>query len=285
MPHWDINGSVEVAYADNAFTSIGQRQLQIYRVHTSYRPRTWATVVGSYSDRERHNNTNNNIDSINAGDVNYNGPIEHADHNRIGSVGVVMSPNEHYSFNLNYSYSDVYSTTNICYASGAAAGIPGAAQVTSSGTPNLCIGNSTWFAKDFMHAPTNIGSAAVTMNLIDKLQMNVGYMISAVKGSRFFNDARDVNGSMVSTWQTPFVGFNYTMHPGFVWKAQYNYYGYGEGGPSGAPLCSFATSPTTATFPCAASGFPTGVTLGSAGATLPRNFHANNVTFAVHKEF
>jgi hypothetical protein len=136
-----------------------------------------------------------------------------------------------------------------------------------------------------MHAPTNIGSAAVTFNVTGKVQTNVGYMISAVNGSRFFNDARDVNGSMESTWQTPYFNVNYTMHPGLVWKAEYNFYGYGEGGPSGAPLCSNATSPTAVIFPCASSPQPTGLTIGPAGATLPRNFHANNVTLGVHYEF
>jgi hypothetical protein len=283
--NWDLNGSAEYAYADNAFTSIGQRQLAIYRIHTLYRPRTWATITGSYSDRERHNNTNNNIDSVVAGDANYSGPINHIDYNRIGSVGLVMLPNERYNFNFSYSYSDVFAGTNICYASGATATVPGAAQVTSSGAPNLCVGNNTWFARDFLHAPTNIGSAAITLSATNKLQANVGYMISAVHGSRFFNDARDVNGLVESTWQMPFFNVNYTMHPGLVWKAEYNYYGYGEGGPSGAPLCSNVTSPTAVITPCAASTFPTGLTIGPPGATSPRNFHANNVTLGVHFEF
>ena len=28
------------------------------------------------------------------------------------------------------------------------------------------------------------------------------------------------------------------MHPGLIWKAEYNYYGYGEGGRSGAQYCN-----------------------------------------------
>src|ERR1017187_5761179 len=50
---WDLNGTVEMGYADNAFTAVGQRQFKQYRVHTLYKPKTWATVSGSYSDRER----------------------------------------------------------------------------------------------------------------------------------------------------------------------------------------------------------------------------------------
>ncbi len=43
---------------------------------------------------------------------------------------------------------------------------------------------------------------------------DLGYRISAVNGSRFFNDAREVNGSLVSTYQSPFVNFSWDSHPG-----------------------------------------------------------------------
>ena len=55
---------------------------------------------------------------------------------------------------------------------------------------------------------------------------------------------------MVSAYQSPYVKFAYTMRPNIVWNAQYNYYGYGEGGVSGATLCSTATSPTAVVTPC-----------------------------------
>jgi hypothetical protein len=288
---WDLNGTVEIGYADNAFTAVGQRQFKQYRVHTLYKPKTWATITGSYSDRERHNNTNNNQDVVAAGDANYNGPLNHVDYTRVGSMGLALAPSEHYGLNLNYSYSDVYAATNICYSSGAAAAtattpaFAGAATVTSSGAPNLCSGNATWLARDFMNAPTQFGLVSLSYNPTDKVHSNLGYTASAVNGSRFFNDARDVNGSMVSTYQSPFVNLSYIMHPGLIWKAQFNYYGYGEGGASGSPLCSTATSLTATITPCATIGVPTGLTEGTAGATAPRVFHANNVTLGVHYEF
>jgi hypothetical protein len=289
---WNVNGSAEIGYADNAFTAVGQRQFKLFRVHTLYKPKTWATISGSYSDRERHNNTNNNQDVVAAGDANYNGPLNHIDYSRIGSMGLALAPNDHYGVNLNYSYSDVYAATNICYSNGAAPAtattpaFAGAATVTASGAPHLCVGNATWFARDFMDAPTQFGSVSLFYSPTDKVRSNLGYTASAVNGSRFFNDAREVNGSMVSNYQSPFVDVSYTMHPGLIWKAQFNYYGYGEGGASGAPLCSSsATSPTATITPCATIGVPTGMTEGTAGATAPRVFHANNVTLGVHYEF
>jgi hypothetical protein len=209
----------------------------------------------------------------------------------------VLAPNEHYSINLNYSYSDVYSATNICYNNGAAAAsattpfVPGAATVLSNGVANLCVGSTTWFARDFQDAPTQFGMIGISYTPVNKARLGAGYSASAVNGSRFFNDARDVNGSMVSTYQSPYLNFAYTMHPGLIWKGEYNYYGYSEGGPSGALLCatSAASATNTPTVVSCTSpslgGVPVGLTEGSAGATLPRVFHANNVTLGVHYEF
>lgn len=285
--NWDLNGTVEIGYFDNALTTVLPRQFKQYRLHTIYRPKTWATIAGSFSDRERHNNT-----FVPSQDEPYLGPVNHVDYARMGSVNAVLAPNDRYSLDLMYSFNRVFAATNICYSNGATPTAPGAATITASGAPNLCpppvttppTAPSTWYARDFMDAPTNIGSGGITYNATEKAHLGLGYVISSVNGSRFFNDARDVNGSMVSTYQTPYANMAYTMRPGLIWKAEYNFYGYGEGGSSGAQLCSTTTSLTSVIVPCAS--LPgTGVTLGSAGATLPRNFHSNNVTLGVHYEF
>jgi hypothetical protein len=82
----------------------------------------------------------------------------------------------------------------------------------------------------------------------------------------------------------------WTIHPGLIWRAEYNYFGYGEGGPSGAPYCSASNPTPTApapVVPCNSSSLagPTGLTESSAGLSAPRNFHANNVTLGMHYEF
>lgn len=298
---WDVNGSVEVGYDDNAFTPVSPRQFQMYRFHTLYRASSIATFTGSFSDRERHNNTSNvpaesflpNPANANkAPDLtNYGIPIDHVDQSRIGSVGVVLTPNARYSFNFNYSYSDVYAATNICYNNGATATAPGAATVTGNGAPNLCVplnttaAPSTWFGRDFMDAPTNFGSVGLTFSPIDKFKADLGYTVSAVNGRRFFNDARDVNGSLVSTYQSPLVRLAWTFRPGLTWRAEYNFYGYGEGGPSGAALCSTSTSLTSSVVPCTSLPYQTGLTEAPSGLTTPRNFHANNLTLAMHYDF
>jgi hypothetical protein len=291
---WSLNGTVEVLYADNAFTPVGPRQTRHYRVHTIYRPKPWATISGAWNDLERHNNTNNNQSAIAAGDDPFEGPLNHVDHSRIVSLGAVLSPNEHFGIDLNYAYSGVYAATNICYDNGASATLPGTASTNSSGGPNVCQGvyarGSTtqladWYARDFMNAPTQFGSVALNLSPVKAIHSNLGYRISSVNGSQFFNDARSVNGSLDSTYQSPFVNVAWTLHPGLIWKAEYNFYDYGEGGPSGPQYCSTSTTLTSTVVPCTSLPETTGLTESPAGLTAPRNFHANNVTLGLHYEF
>ncbi|MBB6143533.1 hypothetical protein HNQ77_001482 [Silvibacterium bohemicum] len=293
--HWDINGSVETLYADNAFTPVSPRETQHYRVHTMYRPKPWVTLSGVFNDLERHNNTNNNQAGVAAGDATYAGPISHVDRSRLVSVGAQLLPNERYGFDLNYGYSDVYASTNICYDAQASSAFPGAASPTGTACPGATVRGTTYYefgpVKDFMSAPTQYGSVAFNYSPITSIHSSIGYTISAVNGSRFFNDARDVNGSLVSTYQSPEVSLAWTVHKGWIWKAQYRFYGYGEGGSSGAPFCS-TSNPTPASpapvVPCNSptlAGLQTGLTLSPAGETAPRNFHANNLTLGMHYEF
>jgi hypothetical protein len=288
--HWTLNGTADFSYSDNAFTPVSPRQLRHYRIHTSYRPKSWMTLSGAFNDLERHNNT------YNTGTANLDGPLGHVDHSRVVSLGAVLSPNEHYGFDFNYSYSDVYTSTNICYLSGAVTGAPGTepslpgAASTSAGANNICPSLTTEWGpvKDFMDAPTQYASMALTLSPSKIIHSDIGYRISAVSGNQFFNDAQEVNGSLQSAYQSPFVNVAWTVKPNWIWRVEYNYYGYGEGGPSGAPLCSLATSPTAPVVACnspSLAGLPTGLTEPSSGLTAARNFHANNVTLSMHYEF
>jgi hypothetical protein len=279
---WTVNGTLEFLYDDNAFTPVSPRQTRHYRFHTRYKVKPWAILSGAYNDLERHNNTNN------TGTPSVDGPLAHVDYSRVGSIGLSLAPNDHYSLDVNYSYSDIYIATNICYLNGASVAIPGTASTTSSGAPNLCPNTLTdWAAKDFANAPTQYASIDVSYSPNKAVRTVAGYRISAVSGNQFFADAQQVNGSLQSAYQSPFLNVAWTVHPGWIWRAEYNYYGYGEGGPSGAPFCSTSTAATAAVVPCNSSTLtgPTGLTEPSSGLSAPRNFHGNILTLGMHYEF
>jgi hypothetical protein len=288
---WRMNGTVELLYDDNALTPIGARQTRHYRYHTLYKIRPWATFSGAFNDLERHNNT------FNTGVAPIDGPLQHVDHTRNVGVGLTVAPNEHYGFDINYDYSDVYFSTNVCYLNGATATLPGTASTTTSGAPNICPGVfvrgsttvlSDWGpTRDFMDAPTQFASVGANYSPGTKVRFAAGYRLSSVSGNQFFADAQQVNGSLQSAYQSPYFNAAWTVHKGWIWKSEYNYYGYGEGGPSGAPFCSNSTSSTSVVLPCNSpllSG-PTGLTEPSSGLSAPRNVHANVVTLSMHYEF
>ena len=314
--NWELNGTVEMIYDDNVFTPVSPRQTQHYRVHTLYRPRPWATLSAAYNDLERHNNTNNTGTVSFAADGVTPMALDHVDHSRVVSLSAALYPNPHYGFDLSYAYTDLYTSTNSCFQAAATVQpalttggpttvVPGAAFETTPGTPTALLcglvpaesghGVALFLGpvRDFADAPTQYGSAALALSPATKLRSDIGYRISSVNGSRLFSQAQDVNGTLVSTYQSPFVNLAYTMHPGFIWKAEYNFYGYGEGGPSGAQYCNANASITTSyagatipVVPCS-SVANTSMSPGTPvyGFTAPRNFHANNVVLGVHYEF
>ncbi|MGO8719624.1 MAG: hypothetical protein ACLQMO_10435 [Acidobacteriaceae bacterium] len=289
--HWDVNGSLGLLYADNAFTPLTPRRTQRYRLHTLYIPKSWLTVSAAYNDVERQNNTNN------TGAPSAAGPLDHVDHSRVFSLGATVTRNEHYGLDFNYAYSDVYSSTNICYDADASATLPGAATPSGTACPGGTVRGASYYqfgpVKDFMDAPTQYASAALSLSPTNRIHSSIGYTISSVNGSRFFNDARDVNGSLVSTYQSPYVRVAYAVRKSWIWNAEYNYYGYGEGGPSGAQYCTTSSTlpipgtnaPVVACNDPSLAGLQTGLTISPAGETAPRNFHANNVTLGMRYEF
>jgi hypothetical protein len=300
---WNLNGSVEMLYSDNVFTPVAPRQTQHYRFHTLYRPKSWATISGVYNDLERHNNTNNTGAVPAAGGLpaaTYDGPLDHVEHSRAVSLGANLMPTEHFGLDLNYVYTDVYTATNICFQ-GAAGFLPGGAiaPAAANATGALCSpvaaghGSNTilFLGRDFEDAPTQYGSASLAMSPNKKFHSDIGYRISAVKGSRFFTDAGDVNGALVSNYQTPFLNVAWTIHPGLTWKAEYDYISYGEGGASGAQWCNdnpglaVGSAGPVPVVPCSSVANTAMSSGGTSGFTAARSFRADNLMLGLHYEF
>jgi hypothetical protein len=231
-PQWRVNGSVEAMYANRTYTQISPRALQHYQVRASYKPKDWATISGAFNDLERRNN------------VAY---VNHLDHSRSMTLGASLMPNEHYGLELNYGYVDVFSQTSLCFtATPAPAGSTGVPAGTGCGT-NTLLGNG------YYDAPTQYGSIGITLAPVKKLRSSLGYRMSAVSGNTEFLNPRQVSGSLQSQYQSPYFNAAWTVHPGWIWKGEWNYYGYGEGTPI--------------------------------GPTLPRSFRGNVYTLGMHYEF
>jgi len=214
-PQLRVNFNLDLMYADNSFTRISPRQLQHYVIRSTYKPRTWATFSGTVNIFE----SRDNVQTVN-----------HLEHNRDFSFAAAISPSERWSVDLDYSYNSVYSSTLECYASTPpppTAGV-GPSVCVAAGTPQTSTG--------YYNAPTQFGSIGFMFVPVKRVHFNAGYRMSAVNGAVDFINIRQVPGSLQSQWQTPYGHLVFELAPGWTWKADYNYYSYGEGTPIGPTL-------------------------------------------------
>jgi hypothetical protein len=227
-----INFNFDGMYADNTFTRISPRQLQHYVGRAIYQPRPWLNFSGAVNIYEARNNVQT---------------VNHLEHNRNFSFGASITPGEKWSTDLSYSYNSAFSSTLLCYASTPPPPTAGTAPpiCAQAGTPLSSTG--------YYNAPTQFGSVGFVFSPINRLHGKAGYRISSVNGSTQVMNIRQVNGSLQSYFQTPYAQLVFDLEQKWAWKADYNFYGYGEGLPI--------------------------------GPTLPRNFHGNVVTLSVTYAF
>ena len=209
---WRINFDADAMYADNSFTRISPRHMEHYRLRSTYKPQPWLSLSGAVNIRE----ASDNVQTVN-----------HLEHNRDFSAAASIAPSEKWSLDMNYGYDSVYSSTIECYASSAAPANAGTA-------PDVCVAAGTPFASTgYYDAPTQFGSLAFMVAPVKRVRLNGGYRMSAVNGNSDAMNIRQVNGSLQSQYQSPFANVIVDIQKNWSWKANYNYYGYGEGSPIG----------------------------------------------------
>lgn len=228
-----VNANVEAMYADNSYTRISPRQIQHYRVRGIYKPKQWMNFSGAANIYESRNNVTN---------INY---LQHA---RDYSFGAAVTPSEHWGVDLGYSYQDVFSRIDECYLYTDAVYPSPLAKV-----PCTFAGGSYLLSNGQYNAPTQFGQIAIMLSPIKRLHARLGYQMSAVDGNETVVNPRQVPGSLQSQYQQPFGNVSFLMAPQWTWKADWNYYSYGEGTPI--------------------------------GPTLPRSFRGNVYTLGVHYSF
>lgn len=236
-----LNGSVEIGTANNVYVPIGAKNFNNYQLRGTWKPKNWATVSGGYNDEERKDNATN---------------VGYAAHNRSASAGASLAPSEHFSVDLNYAHTDVFSTIRNCFDDSGFVptdATPMPVGVACGNAVNTATTIAAFYGTSRYDAPTQYGSFGVTYSPVTKLQTGVGYRMSAVDGHTEFLNPRNVPGSLQSQFQTPYANATWTVAKGWGFRGDWNYYGYGEGSP--------------------------------VGPTLPRSFRGNVYTLGMHYEF
>ena len=214
-PQLRANFNVDCMYADNSFTRISPRQLQ----HYVCEPPTSRTPGSALPEPSTSWKSRDNVQTVN-----------HLAHNRDFSFATVITPSEKWSIDLNYAYDDIFSTTLECYTSTplVEGTTQGPAVCQQAGLPLQSNG--------YYNQPTQYGSIGFVFNPVKKVHAVAGYRMSDTNGQAPPINIRQVPGSLQSQYQTPYGTLAYDLNANWTWKADYNYYSYGEGTPIGPTL-------------------------------------------------
>ncbi len=206
--------------ADSAYARIDPRKQQRYRFQASYAPASWISLDASFDILEHRNNM---------------ALVNDKEHDRGYSFTAVLTPNERFSFDLGYTYSDIYFQILECWAYGSGVTFPVAPGLLPAGTittqcpvpPELQGGDVTAFGGTATYSSkTHFAYADVLWKPIKRLTLRAGYSGSFAKGRTLFLNPNAPAGSLQYAYQKPYAGFAFDLAKGLTYKTTWTYYGY-----------------------------------------------------------
>ena len=205
-----INADTEFFTADNFFTRISPRHLQLYRVKGSYRPKDWVDLGAAVYIRE---NRNTSLD------------IGNLQHNRSYSFNSTFMPaDSHWGLDLSYDYNDIFSQTNICYVS-----TPTPPAALSCGTPFLQ-GLSTY--TELSH----FVSGTIFLKPVRRVTAHLGYTVTSSTGNTLILNPIAPTGPLSYNYHLPLVELAVELHKHLIFKGGWNNYDYNEKSEPGPTL-------------------------------------------------
>jgi len=252
-----INGDFQFGYNDNAFVRPDARNLQVYKIHATYRPNTWASVDGAIDIGENRDNVST---------------VNDLEHDRRYSFSTTLSPNSNLAIDLGYTYFDFFTNIAICYAS------KFAGQPTTL-CPIINGGDSGLGATSRYSSTDHFVFADMMWKPYKRVTVTLGLARNFTRGySTFFNqpqfgasaggpppelapvvlNGNTPSGTLNFNYLKPYGSVAVNIYKGLSYKAAWNYYGFNEKGP------------------------PDPATLSAIGA---RDFNGNTATFSIRYSF
>jgi hypothetical protein len=207
-----VNMDIDAMSADRAYTRISPRQLQDYKIYTTYTPKPSIQLSSSITIFESRDNV---------------ADVHHLQHNRDYSFGATITPDKYWTVDAHYAYTDYYTRTDVCYASTPT--YPAGAKGCPT-THGYLLGNGLY------SEPTNFGTIDIGVHPADRMTANFGYTASEVNGNAEYFNPRQVPGSLQSIYETAFANTSFILNPKWTLKGGWAYNEYGEGTPIGPTL-------------------------------------------------
>ena len=207
-----INFDTELFWADSAYSRIDPRKQQKYRIQASYTPRRWASLEASVDILEHRNNMS---------------LVNDTEHNRAYTFTTVLTPNGHFSFDLGYTFLDVYFRMLECWAYGSGVTFPAAPGLLPPGSittpcvipPDVQGGDVTAFGGLVTYgSKTHFAYADVVWKPIKRLALKAGYSGLFANGNTIFLNPNAPVGPLRYAYQKPYGGFAFDLGKGITFK-------------------------------------------------------------------
>jgi hypothetical protein len=219
-----IMGDFQFGYNDYSFTRISPRQVQSYKVHANYKPRAWINLDGAIDIHENRDNVST---------------VNDLEHGRSYSLATTLLPNSKMSFDLGYTFTDIYNQAQICYYQNAF-GPPPATQcpATLGYAPPAIPGLGAYSSKqqfvygDIMWRPAK------------RVTTTIGYVGTFVGGSTTAIDPLQVPGTLAFNYLKPYATAVFDVYKGLSYRMTWNYYGYNGRGQASNAIPGLTAIPT-----------------------------------------
>ncbi len=215
-----LNADFELFWADSAFVRSNPRQQQRYRLQAAYVPSSWINFDASFDILEHRNSME---------------LLNDREHDRAYSFSIILTPQDRFSFDLGYTYSDIYAQILECWAYGSGVAppvVPGFLPAGSVTTPcpvsaDLQGGDVTAFGQLAPYSSkTHFAYADVVWRPIKRLSVKLGYAGTFANGSTLFLNPNAPVGPLRYAYQKPYAGFAFDLAKGLTYKTTWTYYGY-----------------------------------------------------------
>lgn len=199
-----LNGDMEFDYADNIFTNIMPRHMQLYRGKAIYTPRKWLDLDANV----RIQNMRNLADGL--------GNLQH---NRSASVGAVFPISPRFGVSLHYNYDNFLSNLNICFNE-----TPTPAFATVS--PICPVGYLTTLS--YYHNTDNFGTASLMVKPLSRVTLTGGFTFTSTTGSNLLLSPYAPLGPAAINYYLPIAAVAVDVAKHLTLKAGWNFYDYDE---------------------------------------------------------
>jgi hypothetical protein len=218
-----ITGDFQFGYNDYSFTRISPRQVQSYKLHANYKPRAWINLDGAIDIHENRDNVST---------------VNDLEHGRSYSFATTFMPNAKLSFDLGYTYTDIYNQAQICYYQNAFGPPPATQCPTSLGyVPPAVPGLGAYSSKQ------HFAYGNVMWKATKRVTTTIGYVGTFVGGSTTAIDPLQVPGTLAFNYLKPYATVIFDVYKGLSYRMTWNYYGYNGKGLASNAIPGLAAIP------------------------------------------